>query len=138
MQSKLVDVQSMAETTAAEMVPPMLVAGVQSAAGYLMTMQAELEESSTLLEEMGRQMGKTLSEAMVAEIRAALAAAGVAQGGASSIMAGTSTSASPGMAQAQIIAGNPLMNGTAIMQAIQNAILQSDQRLGRTGQVLNA
>jgi hypothetical protein len=138
MQSKLVDVQSMAETTAAEMVPPMLVAGVQSAAGYLMTMQAELEESSTLLEEMGRQMGKTLSEAMVAEIRAALAAAGVSQGGASSIMAGTSTSASPGMAQAQIIAGNPLMNGTAIMQAIQNAILQSDQRLGRTGQVLNA
>lgn len=138
MQSKLVDVQSMAETTAAEMVPPMLVAGVQSAAGYLMTMQAELKESSTLLEEMGRRMGKTLSEAMVAEIRAALAAAGVAQGGASSIMAGTSTSASPGMAQAQIIAGNPLMNGTAIMQAIQNAILQSDQRLGRTGQVLNA
>jgi hypothetical protein len=138
MQSKLVDVQSMAETTAAEMVPPMLVAGVQSAAGYLMTMQAELEESSTLLEEMGRQMGKTLSEAMVAEIRAALAAAGVAQGGASSIMAGTSTSAAPGMAQAQLIAGNPLMNGTAIMQAIQNAIQQSDQRLGRTGQVLNA
>jgi hypothetical protein len=138
MQSKLVDVQSMAETTAAEMVPPMLVAGVASAAGYLMTMQAELEESSTLLEEMGRQMGKTLSEAMVAEITAALSAAGVAQGGASSIMAGTSMPSSPGMAQAQLIAGNPLMNGTAIMQAIQNAIHQSDQRLGRTGQVLNA
>jgi len=135
LQSKLVDVQHMAETTAAEMVPPMLIAGVQSAAGYLMTMQAELEESSTLLEEMGRRMGKTLSEAMVAEIRAALAAAGVAQGGATSIMAGAPT---PNMAQAQLIAGNPLMNGTAIMQAIQNAILQSDQRLGRTGQVLNA
>jgi hypothetical protein len=135
MQSKLVDVQHMAETTAAEMVPPMLVAGVASAASYLMTMQAELEESSTLLKEMGRAMGKTLSEAMVAEIRAALAAAGVAQGGTSEIMAGVPT---PGIAQAQLIAGNPLLNGTAIMQAIQNAILQSDQRLGRTGQVLNA
>ena len=109
MQSKLVDVQHMAETTAAEMVPPMLVAGVASAAGYLMTMQAELEESSTLLEEMGRRMGKTLSEAMVAEIRAALAGAGVAQGGASSIMAGAPT---PGIEQAQLIAGSPLLNGT--------------------------
>ena len=136
MQSKLVDVQSMAETTAAEMVPPMLVAGVASAAGYLMTMQAELEESSALLEEMGRKMGKTLTEAMVKEIRDALAAAGFAQSGATSIMAGTSTSAAPGMAQAQIIAGNPLMNGTAIMQAIQRAIADSDQRLGRTGQVV--
>ena len=138
MQSKLVDVQSMAETTAAEMVPPMLVAGVQSAAGYLMMMQAELDESSALLAEMGRKMGATLTEAMVKEIRDALAAAGFAQAGASGIMAGTATPSSPGMAQAQIIAGNPLMNGTAIMQAIQNAILQSDQRLGRTGQVLNA
>ena len=133
MQSKLVDVQSMAETTAAEMVPPMLVAGVASAAGYLMTMQAELEESSSLLEEMGRAMGKTLSEAMVAEIRAALAAAGVAQGGATSIMAGAPT---PGIEQAQLIAGSPLLNGTAIMQAIQRAIADSDQRLGRTGQVV--
>jgi hypothetical protein len=133
LQSKLVDVQHMAETTAAEMVPPMLVAGVASAAGYLMTMQAELEESSTLLEEMGRRMGKTLSEAMVAEIRAALAAAGVAQGGATSIMAGAPT---PGMDQAQLIAGSPLLNGTAIMQAIQRAISDSDQRLGRTGQVV--
>lgn len=133
LQSKLVDVQSMAETTAAEMVPPMLVAGVASAAGYLMTMQAELEESSTLLEEMGRRMGKTLSEAMVAEIRAALAAAGVAQGGATSIMAGAPT---PGIEQAQLIAGSPLLNGTAIMQAIQRAIADSDQRLGRTGQVV--
>jgi hypothetical protein len=133
LQSKLVDVQHMAETTAAEMVPPMLVAGVASAAGYLMTMQAELEESSTLLEEMGRQMGKTLSEAMVAEIRAALAAAGVAQGGATSIMAGAPT---PGMDQSQLIAGSPLLNGTAIMQAIQRAIADSDQRLGRTGQVV--
>jgi hypothetical protein len=111
----------------------MLVAGVASAAGYLMTMQAELEESSTLLEEMGRQMGKTLSEAMVAEIRAALAAAGVAQGGATSIMAGAPTA---GMDQAQLIAGSPLLNGTAIMQAIQRAIADSDQRLGRTGQVV--
>lgn len=133
LQSKLVDVQHMAETTAAEMVPPMLVAGVASAAGYLMTMQAELEESSTLLEEMGRRMGKTLSEAMVAEIRAALAGAGVAQGGATSIMAGAPT---PGMDQAQLIAGSPLLNGTAIMQAIQRAIADSDQRLGRTGQVV--
>jgi hypothetical protein len=136
MQSKLVDVQSMAETTAAEMVPPMLLAGVQSAAGYLMTMQAELEESSALLAEMGRQMGKTLTEAMVKEIRDALAAAGFAQSGATGIMAGTATATSPSMAQAQIIAGNPLMNGTAIMQAIQRAISDSDQRLGRTGQIV--
>jgi hypothetical protein len=138
MQSKLVDVQSMAETTAAEMVPPMLVAGVQSAAGYLMTMQAELEESSTLLEEMGRKMGKTLSEAMVKEIRDALAAAGVAQGGATSVMAGTAGTAAQAASQANLIAGSPFLNGTAIMQAIQNAIQQSDQRLGRTGQVLNS
>ena len=136
MQSKLVDVQSMAETTAAEMVPPMLVAGVQSAAGYLYTMQAELEESSALLEEMGRKMGATLTEAMVKEIRDALAAAGFAQSGATGIMAGTATATSPSMAQAQIIAGNPMMNGTAIMQAIQRAIADSDQRLGRTGQVV--
>ena len=138
MQSKLVDVQSMAETTAAEMVPPMLVAGVQSAAGYLMMMQAELDESSALLAEMGRKMGATLTEAMVKEIRDALAAAGFAQAGASAIMAGTAAPSSAAMAQAQAIAGNPLMNSTAIMQAIQNAIQQSDQRLGRTGQVLNA
>ena len=136
MQSKLVDVQSMAETTAAEMVPPMLLAGVQSAAGYLYTMQAELEESSALLAEMGRKMGATLTEAMVKEIRDALAAAGFAQSGATGIMAGTSTPTSPSMAQAQIIAGNPMMNGTAIMQAIQRAIADSDQRLGRTGQVV--
>jgi len=136
MQSKLVDVQSMAETTAAEMVPPMLVAGVQSAAGYLMTMQAELDESSALLAEMGRKMGATLTEAMVKEIRDALAAAGFAQAGASGIMAGTAAPSGAGMAQAQAIAGNPLMNGTAIMQAIQRAIADSDQRLGRTGQVV--
>jgi hypothetical protein len=136
MQSKLVDVQHMAETTAAEMVPPMLVAGVQSAAGYLMMMQAELDESSALLAEMGRKMGATLTEAMVKEIRDALAAAGFAQAGASGIMAGTAASSNPAMAQAQAIAGNPLMNGTAIMQAIQRAIADSDQRLGRTGQVV--
>jgi hypothetical protein len=138
MQSKLVDVQSMAETTAAEMVPPMLVAGVQSAAGYLMTMQAELEESSALLEEMGRKMGKTLSEAMVAEIRAALAAAGVAQGGATDVMAGTAGTIAQSASQANLIAGSPFLNGTAIMQSIQTAIEESNRRLGRTGQVLNA
>lgn len=135
MQSKLVDVQSMAETTAAEMVPPMLVAGVQSAAGYLMTMQAELEESSALLAEMGRQMGKTLTEAMVKEIRDALAAAGFAQSGATAIMAGTSPTVTAS-GQAPIIAGSPFLNSTAIMQAIQRALVDSDQRLGRTGQVV--
>jgi paraquat-inducible protein B len=133
MQSKLVDVQSMAETTAAEMVPPMLVAGVASAAGYLMTMQAELDESSALLAEMGRKMGATLTEAMVKEIRDALAAAGFASINANATMAGAPT---PGMDQAQLIAGSPLLNGTAIMQAIQRAISDSDQRLGRTGQVV--
>jgi hypothetical protein len=138
MQSKLVDVQHMAETTAAEMVPPMLVAGVQSAAGYLLTMQAELEESSSLLAEMGRKMGATLSEAMVKEIRDALAAAGFAQGGATAVMASTAGTQVQAASQANLIAGSPFLNGTAIMQAIQNAIQQSDQRLGRTGQVLNA
>ena len=136
MQSKLVDVQHMAETTAAEMVPPMLVAGVQSAAGYLMTMQAELEESSAILEQMGRAMGKTLSEAMVKEIRDALAAAGVAQSGGSATLAGTAAQAGSGMAQAQIIAGSPFLNGTSIAQAISRAIEDSNQRLGRTGQVV--
>lgn len=138
MQSKLVDVQSMAETTAAEMVPPMLVAGVASAAGYLLKMQTELDASSTLLEEMGRKMGKTLSDAMVEEIRAALAAAGVAQTGASNVMAGLPADAISAQAQVAQRIDNPFMNSTAIMQAIQNAIQQSDQRLGRTGQVLNA
>ena len=136
MQSKLVDVQSMAETTAAEMVPPMLVAGVQSAAGYLMTMQAELEESSSLLAEMGRQMGKTLTEAMVKEIRDALAAAGFAQSGATSIMAGTAGTTAEAASQANLVAGSPFLNGTAIAQAIQRAINDSDQRLGRTGQAV--
>jgi hypothetical protein len=136
MQSKLVDVQHMAETTAAEMVPPMLVAGVQSAAGYLMTMQAELEESSSLLAEMGRQMGKTLTEAMVKEIRDALAAAGFAQSGATSIMAGTAGTTAQAASQANLVAGSPFLNGTAIAQAIQRAINDSDQRLGRTGQAV--
>jgi hypothetical protein len=133
LQSKLVDVQHMAETTAAEMVPPMLIAGVASAAGYLMTMQAELEESSALLAQMGQQMGKTLSEAMVEEIRAALAAANFAQGGATAVMAGTPVA---GASQANLIAGSPFLNGTAIAQAIQRAINDSDQRLGRTGQAV--
>lgn len=138
MQSKLVDVQSMAETTAAEMVPPMLVAGVASAAGYLIKMQNELDASSSMLEEMGRKMGKTLSEAMVEEIRAALAAAGVAQAGAANVMAGQPANALSVQAQVAQRIDNPFMNSTAIMQAIQTAIQQSDQRLGRTGQVLNA
>jgi hypothetical protein len=136
MQSKLVDVQSMAETTAAEMVPPMLVAGVQSAAGYLMTMQAELDESSALLAEMGRKMGATLTEAMVKEIRDVLAAAGFAQSGATSIMAGTASQAGTGMSQSQLIAGSPFLNNTSIAQAIARAIEDSNQRLGRTGQAV--
>ena len=141
MQSKLVDVQSMAETTAAEMVPPMLVAGVASAAGYLMQMQHELDASSTMLEEMGRKMGKTLSEAMVKEIRDALAAAGVAQAGATNVVAGTQPSMSTEAAAR--IAASPMgfissMNSTTIAQAIERAIFDSDRRLGRTGQALNA
>lgn len=141
MQSKLVDVQSMAETTAAEMVPPMLVAGVASAAGYLMQMQNELDASSTMLEEMGRKMGKTLSEAMVKEIRDALAAAGVAQAGATNVVAGTQPAMSTEAAAR--IAASPMgfissMNSTTIAQAIERAIFDSDRRLGRTGQALNA
>ena len=137
MQSKLVDVQSMAETTAAEMVPPMLVAGVASASGYLLQMQNELSSQSSMLEEMGRNMGKTLSDAMVQEIRDALAAAGLAQSGATGIMAGTPTGPTVS-AQAQVAAriDNPFMNSTAIMLAIQRAIADSDQRLGRTGQAV--
>jgi hypothetical protein len=136
LQSKLVDVQHMAETTAAEMVPPMLVAGVQSAAGYLMTMQAELDESSALLAEMGRKMGATLTEAMVKEIRDVLAAAGFAQNGATAIMAGTASQAGTGMSQSQLIAGSPFLNNTSIAQAIARAIEDSNQRLGRTGQAV--
>jgi hypothetical protein len=135
MQSKLVDVQNMAETTAAEMVPPMLVAGVASAAGYLMEMQTELEKQSSTLEAMGRAMGKTLSEAMVKEIKDALASAGVAQNSAYGVMAGNAAS-TEAVSGAQIVAGNPMLNGTAIMQAIQRAIYDSDQRLGRTGQTV--
>lgn len=138
MQSKLVDVQSMAETTAAEMVPPMLVAGVASAAGYLIKMQNELDASTTMLQEMGAKMGKTLSEAMVKEIKDALAAAGVAQTSASNVMAGQPANALSVQAQVAQRIDNPFMNATAIMQAIQTAIQQSDQRLGRTGQVLNS
>ena len=136
MQSKLVDVQSMAETTAAEMVPPMLVAGVASASGYLIKMQNELDASTSMLEEMGRKMGKTLSEAMVAEIRAALAAAGVAQAGAANVQAGLPADALSVQAQVAQRIDNPFMNSTAIMLAIQRAIADSDQRLGRTGQVV--
>lgn len=138
MQSKLVDVQSMAETTAAEMVPPMLVAGVASAAGYLLRMQTELEASSSLLEEMGRKMGKTLSDAMVEEIQKALAAAGVAQTGAANVMAGRPVDALSIQAEVAQRIDNPFMNATAIMQAIQTAIQQSNARLGYTGQNLNA
>ena len=136
MQSKLVDVQSMAETTAAEMVPPMLVAGVASASGYLIKMQNELDASTSMLEEMGRKMGKTLSEAMVEEIRAALAAAGVAQAGAANVQAGLPADALSAQAQVAQRIDNPFMNSTAIMLAIQRAIADSDQRLGRTGQVV--
>lgn len=136
MQSKLVDVQSMAETTAAEMVPPMLVAGVASASGYLIKMQNELDASTSMLEEMGRKMGKTLSEAMVEEIRAALAAAGVAQAGAANVQAGLPADALSVQAQVAQRIDNPFMNSTAIMLAIQRAIADSDQRLGRTGQVV--
>jgi hypothetical protein len=138
MQSKLVDVRRMAETTAAEMVPPMLVAAVASASGYLIKMQSELDASASMLQEMGRKMGKTLSDAMVEEIRAALAAAGIATTGATNVMAGLPANAISAQAQVAQRIDNPFMNSTAIMQAIQNAILQSDQRLGRTGQVLNA
>lgn len=136
MQSKLVDVQSIAETTAAEMVPPMLVAGVASASGYLIKMQNELDDSTSMLEEMGRKMGKTLSEAMVKEIKDALAAAGVAQTGAANVMAGQPANALSAQAQVAQRIDNPFMNSTAIMLAIQRAIADSDQRLGRTGQVV--
>lgn len=136
MQSKLVDVQHMAQTTAAEMVPPMLVAGVASAAGYLIRMQNELDDSTSMLQEMGRKMGKTLSDAMVEEIRAALAAAGVAQAGASNVMAGQPANALSAQAQVAQRIDNPFMNSTAIAQAISRAIADSNQRLGRTGQVI--
>jgi hypothetical protein len=135
MQSKLVDVQSRAETTAAEMVPPMLVAGVASAAGYLMEMQNELEAQSSLLEEMGKAMGKTLTEAMVAEIRAVLEAANISYNGSLGVLGGSAGTSAAATA-ATTITGNPLMNNTAIAQAIAQAIADSNQRLGRTGQTV--
>lgn len=101
-------------------------------------MQAELEESSALLEEMGRKMGKTLSEAMVEEIRAALAAANLATGASYDVMASAAGTPAQAATQASLVAGSPFLNGTAIMQSIQTAIEESNRRLGRTGQVLNA
>jgi hypothetical protein len=99
-------------------------------------MQAELDESSALLAEMGRKMGATLTEAMVKEIRDALAAAGFAQSGATAIMAGTASQAGTGMSQSNLIAGSPFLNNTSIAQAIARAIEDSNQRLGRTGQAV--
>jgi hypothetical protein len=132
-QDKLVTVKDTARTTAETMVPEFLVAGVNSAAGYLMGLQAELEAQSATLQEMGRALGKTLTDAMVKEIRDALAAANISYNGSLGTLGGTAGTSAAAVS-ASTIAGNPLMNNTAIAQAIAQAIADSNQRLGRTGQ----
>jgi hypothetical protein len=141
-QDKLVTVKSTARTAAEAMTPEFLVAGVQSAVNFLIGTQNALGAATSQLEEMGRAMGKTIGDAAAEEIRAALAAAGVAMGAGNATLAGTNGQGISNEAAARIAAGGgsyaSTMSSTSIMQAIQNAILQSDQRLGRTGQVLNA
>jgi hypothetical protein len=140
MQSKLVEVRAMAQTTAERMTPEFLIAGVNSAVQFLTGTQNALAASASMLEEMGRTMGKTIGDAAAQEIVDALRAAGVAQSGAISTLAG-----GPAMSTeaAAAIAGSPMgfissLNSTTIAQAIERAIFDSDRRLGRTGQALNS
>lgn len=129
-QEKLVTVKDAAQTTASTMVPEFLIAGVNSAAGYLMGLQSELASQSAMLEEMGRAMGKTLTDAMVKEIRDALTAAGIAQTGSSNILAGVPANALSPQAQVAQYIDNPFMNSQAIGQAIQRVINNSNARSG--------
>lgn len=139
-QSKLKDVQEAARTTAAVMTPEWAIAGVRDAVTYLTNTQNTLAAATSQLEEMGAAMGKTIGEAAAEEIRKAIEDARGAMGSATGTMGGGANGVPMTTATAvaaPIIAGNPMLNGTLIMQAIQTAIANADQRLGRTGQALN-
>jgi len=129
-QEKLVTVKSTARSAADAMTPEFLVAGVNSAVNFLVGTQNALMAATSQLEEMGRAMGKTIGDAAAKEIADAIAAAR----GQSESSYGTL--AQEASIQAPVISGSPFLNGTAIAQAIQRAIEDSNQRLGRTGQVV--
>jgi hypothetical protein len=139
-QEKLVTVKSTARTAAEAMTPEFLVAGVQSAVNFLIGTQNALGAATSQLEEMGRAMGKTIGDAAAEEIRAALAAAGVAMSGGNATLGGTTGPAMSAEAAARVAAGGgsfaSALSSTSIAQAIERAIFDSNQRLGRTGQAV--
>jgi hypothetical protein len=139
-QDKLVTVKSTARTAAESMTPEFLVAGVQSAVNFLIGTQNALGAATSQLEEMGRAMGKTIGDAAAEEIRAALAAAGVAMAGGNATLAGVNGPAMSAEAAARVAAGGgsfaSALSSTSIAQAIERAIFDSNQRLGRTGQAV--
>ena len=140
MQSQLVAVKQQARTTAEAMTPEFLIAGVNSAVNFLIGTQNALGAATSQLEEMGRAMGKTIGDAAAEEIRAALAAAGVAMGAGNATLGGATGPAISTEAAARI-AASPMgfissMSTTSIAQAIERAIYDSNQRLGRTGQAV--
>ncbi len=139
-QDKLVTVKSTARTAAEAMTPEFLVAGVQSAVNFLIGTQNALGAATSQLEEMGRAMGKTIGDAAAEEIRAALAAAGVAMSGGNATLGGTTGPAISAEAAARVAAGGgsfaSALSSTSIAQAIERAIFDSNQRLGRTGQAV--
>jgi hypothetical protein len=139
-QDKLVTVKSTARTAAEAMTPEFLVAGVQSAVNFLIGTQNALGAATSQLEEMGRAMGKTIGDAAAEEIRAALAAAGVAMSGGNATLGGTTGPAMSAEAAARVAAGGgsfaSALSSTSIAQAIERAIFDSNQRLGRTGQAV--
>jgi hypothetical protein len=139
-QEKLVTVKSTARTAAEAMTPEFLVAGVQSAVNFLIGTQNALGAATSQLEEMGRAMGKTIGDAAAEEIRAALAAAGVAMGAGGATLAGTTGPTMSTEAAARVAAGGgsfaSALSSTSIAQAIERAIFDSNQRLGRTGQAV--
>jgi hypothetical protein len=139
-QEKLVTVKSTARTAAEAMTPEFLIAGVNSAVNFLIGTQNALGAATSQLEEMGRAMGKTIGDAAAEEIRAALAAAGVAMGAGGATLAGTTGPTMSTEAAARVAAGGgsfaSALSSTSIAQAIERAIFDSNQRLGRTGQAV--
>jgi hypothetical protein len=140
MQSQLVAVKQQARTTAEAMTPEFLIAGVNSAVNFLIGTQNALGAATSQLEEMGRAMGKTIGDAAAEEIRAALAAAGVAMSGGNATLGGVNGPAMSAEAAARVAAGGgsfaSALSSTSIAQAIERAIFDSNQRLGRTGQAV--
>jgi hypothetical protein len=138
MQSKLVQVRAMAQRTAERMTPEFLTAGVNSAVQVLTGTQNALAASASMLEEMGRTMGKTIGDAAAQEIVDALRAAGVAQTGAMGTLAGGPIMSTDEAARVAAGGGSfaSALSSTSIAQAIERAIFDSNQRLGRTGQAV--